>query len=164
MLGLVMVLSASSVVSLQDSTSHSPYTVFKKQLLFVLIGSVVFWLGLRIPLKKMRQAAAPALTICIGLLMAVLVIGTTHYGARSWFTIGPLSFQPIEVAKLALALWGAHVLVQKKTVLHQYRHLLVPVVPVALLIFALVMMQPDLGGTVTLIIVLFSLLWFAGAP
>nr|WP_243727155.1 putative lipid II flippase FtsW [Actinocrispum wychmicini] len=163
-LGLVMVLSASSVVSLQDKNTHSVYGVFKKQLLFVIIGMVVFWVGLRLPLRIMRQFSAAAVVICTGLLAFVLVAGAKLNGARSWFVIGPLSFQPIEVAKLALVLWGAHVLVQKKAVLHQYRHLLVPVVPVALLMFALVMMQPDLGGTVTLIVVLFSLLWFAGAP
>jgi cell division protein FtsW len=162
-LGLVMVLSASSVVSLQDTT-HSVYTVFKKQLLFVVIGMAVFWVGLRMPLRIMRQASAAAVVVCIALLVLVLAIGKTFNGARSWFVIGPLSFQPIEVAKLALVLWGAHVLVLKKAVLHQYRHLLVPVVPAALLMFALVMMQPDLGGTVTLVVVLFSLLWFAGAP
>ena len=65
---------------------------------------------------------------------------------------------------MALALWGAHILVIKYNVLHQWRHLLVPVVPAALLMFALVMAQPDLGGTVTLGVVLVALLWFAGAP
>jgi cell division protein FtsW len=163
-LGLVMVLSASSVVSLRTAEGASVYTVFKKQLLFVVIGLVVFWIGLRMPLRIMRQASASALAVCIGMLVLVLAIGARINGARSWFMIGPLSFQPIELAKLALVLWGSHVLVQKKAVLHQYRHLLVPVVPAALLTFALVMMQPDLGGTVTLVLVLFSLLWFAGAP
>ncbi len=51
----------------------------------------------------------------------------------------------------------------KRGLLHQYRHLLVPVVPAALVMFALVMLQPDLGGTVTLGVVLIALLWFAGA-
>ena len=83
--------------------------------------------------------------------MAVLTpLGADVNGAQSWFILGPLSFQPVEFAKLALALWGAHVLVVKGRALRQYRHLLVPVVPVALLMFALVMLQPDLGGTVTL--------------
>ncbi|CAM3675565.1 putative lipid II flippase FtsW [Kibdelosporangium persicum] len=161
-LGLVMVLSASSVVSLD--TGPSVYTVFKKQLLFVAIGSVAFWIALRMPLRLMRQFSAPALAVCFAMLVLVLIVGKEFYGARSWFVVGPISFQPIEVAKLALVLWGAYVLVQKKALLHQYRHLLVPLVPVALLMFALVMMQPDLGGTVTLIVVLFALLWFAGAP
>ncbi|SER98098.1 putative lipid II flippase FtsW [Actinokineospora terrae] len=162
-LGLVMVLSASSVASLK--TGAGLYTVFKKQLLYVLIGAVLFWLGLRVPLERIRALSPAALAISVLLLMAVLTpLGTTLNGTQSWFRLGPFSFQPVEVCKLALALWGAHVLVLKRAVLHRYRHLLVPVVPMALLMFALVMLQPDLGGTITLGVVLIALLWFAGAP
>jgi cell division protein FtsW len=125
---------------------------------------VLFWIGVRVPLKKIRASSPVALWVCIAMLVLVLTpLGSTLNGTRSWFRLGPLSFQPVEFAKLALALWGAHMLVVKRGLLHQYRHLLVPVVPVALLLFALVMLQPDLGGTVTLGVVLISLLWFAGA-
>ena len=61
------------------------------------------------------------------LLVAVLAI---HTNTRGFLPFGPLAFQPVELAKLALALWGAHVLVKKRALLHQYRHLLVPLVPV----------------------------------
>ncbi|MBM7775787.1 cell division protein FtsW [Actinokineospora baliensis] len=163
-LGLVMVLSASSVVSL-NTPGSGLYTVFKKQLLYVLIGAVLFWIGLRVPLERIRALSPTALAISILLLIAVLTpLGSTLNGTQSWFKFGPFSFQPVEVCKVALALWGAHVLVLKRAVLHRYRHLLVPVVPVALLMFALVMLQPDLGGTITLGVVLIALLWFAGAP
>jgi len=162
-LGLVMVLSASSVISLQQDASA--YTVFGKQVVFVLVGLVLFWLGLRVPLQRIR-AASPAM-LWVSLLMLVLVLvpglGTEINSTRSWFTFGPVGFQPVEVAKVALALWGAHILVVKRGVLHLYRHLLVPVVPVALMMFALIMLQPDLGGTITLGVVLIALLWFAGA-
>ncbi|HEY7597950.1 MAG TPA: putative lipid II flippase FtsW [Actinophytocola sp.] len=162
-LGLIMVLSASSVISLiQDA---SAYTVFGKQVMFVLAGLVLFWIGLRVPLNKIRAASPVALWISVLMLVLVLIpgLGSQINGTRSWFTIGPVGFQPVEVAKLALALWGAHILVVKRGLLHQYRHLLVPVVPAALVMFALVMLQPDLGGTVTLGVVLIALLWFAGA-
>ena len=161
-IGLVMVLSASSVISLNQD--QSAYAVFGKQVVFVLVGLVLFWIGLRVPLRRIR-ALSPA-GLWVGLLMLVLVLtplGSTVNATQSWFTLGPLSFQPVEFAKLALALWGAHILVIKRGLLHQYRHLLVPVVPVALLMFALVMFQPDLGGTVTLGVVLTALLWFGGA-
>jgi cell division protein FtsW len=162
--GLVMVLSASSVQSYAEDGSS--YVVFQRQLLYCAAGLVLFWIGLRTPLHLVRRTSLAATVACIGLLVAVLTpLGSRINGARSWFTIGSLgSFQPSELAKLALALWGAHVLVAKRQVLHRWRHLLVPVVPVALLIFALVMLQPDLGTTITLVIVLLALLWFAGAP
>lgn len=161
-IGLVMVLSASTVISLNQG--KSAYAVFGKQVVFVLVGLILFWFGVRMPLRQIRTASPVALWVTIVMLVLVLTpLGSTINGTSSWFTLGPLSFQPVEFAKLALALWGAHMLVVKRGLLHQYRHLLVPVVPVALVMFALVMLQPDLGGTVTLGVVLISLLWFAGA-
>jgi len=101
----------------------------------------------------------------LGRLMLVLTpLGSTVNGSQGWFVFGPMSLQPLELAKLALTLWGAHILVTKYGLLHQWRHLLVPLLPAALLLFALVMAQPDLGGTITLAVVLLALLWFAGAP
>jgi cell division protein FtsW len=162
-LGLVMVLSASSVISLNQDASA--YTVFGKQVMFVAAGLILFWIGLRVPLNRIRAMSPVLLWISVLMLVLVLIpgLGSEINGTRSWFTIGPVGFQPVEVAKLALALWGAHILVVKRGLLHQYRHLLVPVVPAALVMFALVMLQPDLGGTVTLGVVMIALLWFAGA-
>jgi cell division protein FtsW len=161
-IGLVMVLSASAVISLNQD--RSAYTVFDKQVVFVLVGLVLFWFGVRVPLRQIRALSPIALWVCVLMLILVLTpLGSTINGTRSWFKLGSLSVQPVEFAKLALALWGAHILVVKRGLLHQYRHLLVPVVPAALVMFALVMLQPDLGGTVTLGVVLVALLWFAGA-
>src|SRR5207244_2837953 len=163
-LGLVMVLSASAVISLNRPGS-SVYTVFRKQVLYVLAGLVLFWIGLRLPLRRIRALSPSGLGLAVLMLIMVLTpLGSAINGTRGWFTFGPISFQPVEAAKVALALWGAHILVVKRAVLHQYRHLLVPVVPAALVMFALVMLQPDLGGTITLGVVLIALLWFAGAP
>ncbi len=162
-IGLIMVLSASAPGEVAEGASA--YSVFQKQFLYVVVGAILFLIVLRIPLRTIRHTSTMAMLVCVILLGLVLTpLGTVAGGAQSWFTVGPVSFQPIEAAKLALALWGAHVLVTKRALLNQYRHLLVPVVPVALLVFALVMLQPDLGGTITLGVVLMSLLWFVGAP
>jgi cell division protein FtsW len=163
-LGLVMVLSASAVISLNRPGS-SAYTVFRKQVVYMLAGLVLFWIGLRVPLRKIRALSPAGLGLAVLMLVLVLTpLGSAINGTKGWFTFGPISFQPVEVAKVALALWGPHILVVKRAVLHQYRHLLVPVVPAALVMFALVMLQPDLGGTITLGVVLIAMLWFAGAP
>jgi cell division protein FtsW len=162
-IGLVMVLSAS--VPGEVAVGQSAYSVFQKQLTYVAVGAVLFWVALRVPLRQVRHMSTMIMLVCVLLLVLVLTpLGTDINETRSWFVIGPVSFQPIEAAKLALALWGAHVLVTKRALLNQYRHLLVPVVPVALGVFTLVMLQPDLGGTITLGVVLMSLLWFVGAP
>lgn len=164
-LGVVMVLSASSVASYNPGNGSSVYDLFQRHVLFLLIGSVVFWLGVRVPLRRIRQLSPLAMLVCLALLALVLTpVGTSVNGSQGWFVVGPVSLQPVEIAKVALALWGAHILVTKYALLHQWRHLLVPLVPAALLMFALVMAQPDLGGTITLGVVLVALLWFAGAP
>lgn len=164
-IGLVMVASASPVASLQHNNAQSVYALFRKQLAFAMIGLVVFWLGVRVPLRRIRALSGPAVTLCMGALVLVLTpLAHPATMPRGFLGVGGLSFQPVEVAKLALALWGAHILISKRTLLHQYRHLLVPVVPVALLMLTLVVLQPDLGSTVTLGLVLLALLWFVGAP
>ncbi|MQA07080.1 MAG: putative lipid II flippase FtsW [Pseudonocardiaceae bacterium] len=162
-IGLMMVLSASSVASYNQSGS-SVYALFGKHAMWVGVGTVLFWIGLRVPLPRIRQLSTVGMVGSVLLLIAVLTpLGSRVNGSQGWIIVGPLSFQPVEVAKLALTLWGAHVLMTKQAVLHQWRHLLVPVVPAALLVFGLVMMQPDLGSTVTLGVVLIAMLWFAGA-
>ncbi|MEO6084736.1 MAG: putative lipid II flippase FtsW [Umezawaea sp.] len=162
-IGLVMVLSAS--VPGEVAVGAPAYSVFQKQLIYVGVGSVLFWVALRVPLRQVRHLSTMTMLVCVLLLVLVLTpLGKDINDTRSWFVVGPVSFQPVEAAKLALALWGAHVLVTKRALLNQYRHLLVPVVPVALGVFTLVMLQPDLGGTITLAVVLLSLLWFVGAP
>ncbi|GLY69402.1 putative lipid II flippase FtsW [Amycolatopsis taiwanensis] len=165
LIGVVMVLSASSVASIDPATGSGVYSIFTRHLMFVASGALLFWIGLRMPLRRTRQLSATAMLACLAMLLLVLTpLGSAGGGAQRWFAFGSFSIQPVEFTKVALALWGAHVLVSKQSVLHQWRHLLVPVVPVALMAFALVMAQPNLSGTITLGVVLMSLLWFAGAP
>lgn len=161
--GLVMVLSASNVESY--TRAGSSYAVFIQQLAHCGLGLVLFWLGMRVPVRMLRGTSGLFLLGCVVLLIMVLSpLGAEINGAQKWLRLGPLSLQPSEPAKLALTLWGAHVLITKRALLHQWRHLLVPLIPMAIVIFALVMLQPDLGTTITLAIVLLALLWFSGAP
>lgn len=163
--GVVMVLSASSVESYRSGDANSVYDMFTRHLISIAVGAIGFYIALRLPIRKIRRSASVSMVLGLGLLLLVLTpLGTSVNGSQGWFILGPLSLQPLELAKLALTLWGAHILVTKYNLLHQWRHLLVPLLPVALLLFALVMAQPDLGGTITLAVVLLALLWFAGAP
>ncbi|MPY79124.1 MAG: putative lipid II flippase FtsW [Actinophytocola sp.] len=164
-IGMVMVLSASSVESTYLTEGATAYSLFKKHIVFVLVGIVVFWTALRMPLRVIRSASSTLLFAGIALLVAVLTpAGDVVNGSQGWIVVGGFSLQPVEIAKVALALWGAHILVLKARLAHLWRHVLVPLVPVALVMFALLMAQPDLGGTVSLGVVLIALLWFGGAP
>jgi cell division protein FtsW len=163
-IGLVMVLSASMVDSYQDL--GTTYGVFARQLTWVAIGVPMFWLGLRLSPRGHRMLAYPALVASLVLLTAVLVpgIGLHLHGARRWIEVGPLQLQPSEPAKLALALWGADLLVRKRKLLQSARHLAMPLLPVTALLSGLVMLEPDLGSTLCLGLVMFGLLWTVGAP
>jgi FtsW/RodA/SpoVE-like cell cycle protein len=138
--GLVMVLSASAVESY--AADGSSYSVFVKQLMFCAAGLVLFWVGLRIPPPKLRALAAPMLLVGILALVAVLVpgLGALRGGSRAWFAFGPFSVQPSEAVKVALTLWGAHVLALRRNLMHRWKHALSPVVPVSLLIFVLLVL------------------------
>ncbi|MBC3191330.1 putative lipid II flippase FtsW [Pseudonocardia sp. C8] len=158
--GLVMVLSASAV------SAGSSYSVFTRQLMFCGVGLVLFYIGVRVPPRRLRAAAPVLLIIGLVALVAVLIpgIGVVRGGARSWFAFGPVSLQPSEGVKIALTLWGAHVLVARRAVMHRWKHALNPVVPVTLLIFTLLVLEPDLGMTISIGIVMLALLYFGGAP
>jgi cell division protein FtsW len=160
--GLVMVLSASAVQSY--TAGGSSYSVFTRQLMFCVPGLAMFWLGLRIPPRRLRAFAPGALAIGVVSLVAVLVVGEVRNGSRAWFAFGSFSLQPSEAVKVALTLWGAHVLVARRRVMHRWKQALSPVVPVTGLLMTLLVLQPDLGMTVSLGIVLVALLFYAGAP
>lgn len=163
-LGLVMVLSASMVESFRET--GSTYAVFFKQAVWVAIGVPAFWLGVRLTPRAYRRLAYPALIGSVVALVAVLLpgIGKNVNGAQRWIDLGPLQLQPAEVAKLALALWGADLLVRKQRLLSRARHLVMPLVPVAALLAGLVVLEPDLGTSLCFAMVLFGLLWTVGAP
>ncbi|HEV7653891.1 MAG TPA: putative lipid II flippase FtsW [Mycobacteriales bacterium] len=163
-LGLVMVLSASMVKSYQET--GSAYSVFTGQAVWVALAVPAFWLGVRFTPRMYRRLAYPGLLVSLVLLAAVLVpgVGLNLNGAQRWLDVGPLQMQPAELAKLALALWGADLLVRKQRLLGQARHLVMPLVPVAALMAAFVVLEPDLGTSMCFAMVLFGLLWTVGAP
>jgi cell division protein FtsW len=160
--GLVMVLSASSVESL--TADGSSYSVFTRQLMFCVPGLLMFWLGLRISPRRLRSLAPAALVVGVLSLVAVLFLGETRNGSRAWFAFGSFSVQPSEAVKVALTLWGAHVLVARRAVMYRWKYALSPVVPVTVVLLTLLVLQPDLGMTISLGIVLVALLYFGGAP
>ncbi|HVF19962.1 MAG TPA: FtsW/RodA/SpoVE family cell cycle protein, partial [Mycobacteriales bacterium] len=164
-LGLVMVLSASSVDSYSESGSS--FSIFQRQLMWVLLGLPLLWLGSRLPVRAFRLLAYPMLIGSIVALLLVFVPGIGAppvSGARRWIEIGPVRVQPSEMSKLALALWGADLYARKQALLSDWRHLLVPLVPVSGRLVLLIMLEPDMGTTMTVVAVVLALLWVVGAP
>jgi cell division protein FtsW len=163
LLGLVMVLSASNVRSY--AAFGSSYTVFVRQATWMGIGLPVLLAASRAPSQWFRRVAYPLMGLTLVLLLAVLSpLGVSSNGAQRWLGVGSLSLQPSELAKLALVLWSADLLTRKRRLLGDWKHLIVPVVPVSALIGGLIMMQPDMGTTIVAFAVLFVVLWVVGTP
>jgi cell division protein FtsW len=166
-LGLVMVLSSSSVYSLtQTRTSTSlgnPYGVFTKQAMFAAIGLPLAWVAAVLPVRAWKVLAWPAMVATAALLALVAVKGSAVNGNQNWIALGPFTIQPSEGAKLALVIWAATVLSSKAALLGRLPHVIVPVVPGAVLLMALVMLGNDLGTTLVLLALTAAVLWVAGA-
>lgn len=163
-LGLVMVLSASSVRSF--AASGSSFTQFQRQLLWVAIAVPPMWVAVHMPVRFFRWLAYPLLLGTTALLVLVLVpgIGTTVDHATRWIVVGPLSIQPSELAKLSLALWGADLYTRKAKLLRDWKHVFIPLLPVATLLSLLIMLEPDMGTTLTLLCIVVGLLFVVGVP
>lgn len=163
--GLLMVLSSSAAIAFRRS--DSAFAVFTNQAIFAGLGLIIFLIVMRLPITLLRALATPAMLVSLALLVAVLIpgIGQNWNGSQSWISLGSsFQFQPSELAKIALLLWGAHVLAHSRGTRRSLRTLLIPLLPVFGLMAALIMLEPDLGTTVTLGIVFFALLFFANAP
>jgi cell division protein FtsW len=165
-LGLVMVLSTGSIRDLTNG--QSPYSDFIKQLIGVLVGVPVTWLAARFSPRVFRAAAYPLLAVSLIGLGLTLIHGVSHQanGGSRWILIGPIQFQPSELAKLALVLWGADLLARKEKLglLADWRHMVVPLMPVTGLLAMLVIGGNDLGTTFIMVIIFLALLWVVGAP
>ena len=164
-IGFVMVLSASSVRAY--STYGNAYTIAIKQGIFLGIGLPALWVASRIPVRAWRALGMPLLLGAIALLVLVLVpgVGRNVDGATRWIALpGNFNLQPSELAKLGIVLWGADLLVRKRKLLGDWKHLLIPIVPVVGVVAVLVMLEPDMGTTIVVMSILMTLLWVVGAP
>jgi cell division protein FtsW len=166
-LGIVMVLSASSVRQYQDT--GSAFTLLEKQLLWVAVGLPMMWLAARLPPRTFRSLAYPLMLLSALALAVALVpgLGTQVHGAQRWISFGgPFQIQPSEPAKLALVLWGADLLARKDAIsqLTEWRQLLIPLLPGTGILVLLIMLGSDLGTTLVLLTIFLALLWVVGAP
>jgi cell division protein FtsW len=159
--GLVMVLSSSSIVSYLDNQGF--FGGFWKQATYAVVGIPLMLIAGRLPLIFWKRWAWAALIL--GLFLQLLVftpLGIESYGNRNWVAIGGISGQPSEFLKLALIVWMAAVLFAKRDLIQQTKHALIPVVPVAGLAIALVLAGSDLGTVLVMSLIVMSALYFAG--
>jgi len=148
-IGVVMVYSASAVAAFHDY--GDPYYYVKRQLLFAALGIAAMFVTMNVEYTFWRKWAVPALLICFGMLIIVLIpgLGVVRGGARSWLGIGSFGIQPSEFMKLAMIFFIAKLLSEKQNQITQFTKGLLPPLGILGAAFALIMLQPDLGtGTV----------------
>jgi cell division protein FtsW len=161
-LGALMVFSASSARSLLEGGGDGFYYL-KRTVVFAALGLVVMHLASRRGVAVARVLTPLALAVSLFLLVAVLVpgVGQGANGAQRWIGAGSLQFQPSELAKLALVLYGAHLLAAQPKRVDSLQGL-APYLVVVGLSAALIVKEPDLGTTLVVCMAACCLMFSAG--
>ena len=160
--GLIMIYSASSIWASYKFNDSFHYV--KLQLLFMIVGLVIVKIVSKISYKTYYDKSNLILGICFILLILVLIpgIGKIRNGSRSWFGIGPFGIQPSEFAKLGLIIFTSKYLSKSNKFLKSYKNGVFPILGILLVFFGLIMLQPDLGTGMVLVVTIVSLLFIAG--
>lgn len=160
LVGLVMVLSASSVDSWLDDNGF--FGGFWKQVTWAVMGIPMMLIISRIPIWFWKKWSWALLgTTLVMQLLVFTPIGIEDGGNRNWIALGPITAQPSEAVKLALCVWLGTVLGRKYHLLNDWRHVVMPVVPVAVVSLGLVLAGHDLGTVMIMAGLVFGGMFFA---
>ena len=159
--GLVMVYSATSAAAALGN--GDPITFLRRQGIYALLGIALMVVASRFDHRRLRNLAPPLVLTALGLCLAVLVVAPEINGAKRWLTAGPLTFQPSELAKLALLLWAAAYL-SRNGAPRTLGELWKPIGMLTCLFAALIVVEPDLGTTIALLLMVGGMLVVAGVP
>src|SRR4051794_12245591 len=159
--GLVMVYSATSASAALGN--GNPIGYLERQGTYALIGFTALFVAARTDFHALR-AMAPTLVVgALSLCAAVLVVGERINGARRWIGAGPAAFQPSELAKLAVVVWLASYLAKRQAP----RTLKELGKPIGLLVGTfclLILLEPDLGTVITIVVMVGAVLLVSGTP
>jgi cell division protein FtsW len=159
--GLVMVFSATSAAAALGN--GDPVTFLKRQGIYALLGIALMVAASRFDHRRLRVLAPPLVLVALVLCAVVLVLGPPINGARRWLTFGPLTFQPSELAKLALLLFAAAYLARRGAP-RSLGELWKPLGMLTLAFAGLIVIEPDLGTTIALMLMMAGMLVVAGVP
>lgn len=160
--GLLMIYSSSSIWA--EYKFNDKFHYLKYQAIFFIIGLIIMYIISKINYKFYYNKSNLIILSCFILLILVLIpgIGSVRNGSRSWFGIGSLGIQPSEAAKLGLIIFTSKYLQNSEKYTSNYINGVFPILGITLLFFGLIMLQPDLGTGVILVMAIISLLFIAG--
>jgi len=158
-----MIISTSSVVGYTGY--NDSYYFIKKHCAYLVMGLILFTVGLKTPHERYLKWVWWGLGIsCVLVVMTMIPgIGVMAFGARRWINLGFISFQPVEMLKFFVIAFTAHMITQKKDKIQSFKKGLIPLFSVVIVPILLTAKQPDLGNTVLMGVVIFSLLFLGRA-
>ncbi|MGN1002993.1 MAG: putative lipid II flippase FtsW [Oscillospiraceae bacterium] len=159
-IGVIMVLSASFARAYYDPDKGASY-YFNRQLFFAVSGVAIMIVASRFPIGFYRRFSGVIYVFSLVMLLLVLVGGTKANGARRWFTIGGITFQPSEIAKIAVVLFEAQVLCRFKNKMNTFKYGVLPYALIGGLIVALLVLEPHFSASI-IIIAITAIMMFAG--
>ena len=160
--GALMIYSSSYVWA--EYKFNDPFKYLKSQLIFLFIGYLAMHLISKFPYKKYKQLANIIFGICTAMLALVLIpgIGTVRNGSRSWFGIGGFGIQPSEFTKLGLIIFTSKYLSNNERDLKSIKKGVLPILGILFLVFGLIMLEPDFGTGIVIVITIVVLLFISG--
>lgn len=161
--GVIMIYSASAIYS-YSNTGDSLYYL-KRHFVYLAIGFLMMFFAMSIDLGTVQRYAKPLIGTAVVLLILVLVphIGKEISGAKRWFRLGAINFQPSEFAKIAIIIYMADVISRKGNCIKNFFAGFVPAMMVLGIVVGLVLLEPDLGTAVTISVITLILLFVGGA-
>ena len=160
--GMVMIFSASS--GLAFHIHGSSYYYLMRQAIWFGVGLRALVALAYTDYHRVAEASPLIIVVALVALAAVPFFGTEAYGSTSAIALGPLDFQPSEVAKMALIILAAYFLHKKEGKLESWRDIFMPVLSITILTWLLILIEPDLGSMVIAGLAVFVVLYLAGAP
>lgn len=160
--GIVMIYSASFIWA--EYKFHDPFKFVKAQSMFFLISLILVYILRKINPRIYYEKANLILAICFILLILVLIpgLGSVRNGSRSWFGIGGFGIQPSEFAKLGLIIYVSKYLANNNKLITDIKKGVFPIILVIGVFFLLIMLEPDFGTGMVIVITLISILFISG--
>ncbi len=160
--GIIMVYSSSNIWA--EYKYNDPLKFFKSQFIFFILGLIIIYIITKIDINKLETHSNKILLICLILLILVLIpgIGKVRNGSRSWFGIGPLGIQPSEFSKLGLIIYTSKYLSHNNRNIKNIKKGILPLFLVICIFFALIMLEPDFGTAMVIILTLVVLIFISG--
>jgi cell division protein FtsW len=163
--GLVMVYSAS--VAMPDNPRFAKYThtyFLNRHAIYIVLAGLIALATFQVPVASWERWAPWLFVASLVLLIAVLVpfIGKVVYGARRWIALGPVSFQPSELAKFAVLLYAADYMVRKMDVKERFFRAVIPMAIAIGIIGLLLLAEPDMGAFMVIAAIAMGILFLGG--